>query len=63
MARHGKLIAVPANPVLNNGSIKVKGSNSKCGKGSQTVPNCSNNPGLIESTSSLALTRWEMESP
>ena len=41
----GKLMNVPASPVLNNRSTKEKGSIIKCGRGNQTVPICSN-PGL-----------------
>jgi hypothetical protein len=50
MAWSGRLTNKPAKPLLKRGSINVNGKNKSCGKGSQTVPRCSNSPGLVEST-------------
>ena len=61
-AKHGRLTINPANPVLNKGSIRVKGRSSKWGRGSHDVPNCSTSPGSGESTNSLDLTKCDMES-
>ena len=50
IAKQGRLTTSPANPLLNKGSIKVKGRSNKWGRGSHEVPKCSNNPGSVEST-------------
>jgi hypothetical protein len=46
----GRLTNMPEKPLLKRGSINVNGNNNSCGNGSQTVPRCSKNPGLVEST-------------